>query len=115
MARTMLTVDQVRRNNAAQLTDQTPDTVNGNQFPNDGETELIVKNGSGGSINVTVTGVSCSHGRPLSQVTAVAAGKQAAIGPFDKDQFNQTSGADLGNVYVDFSVSASVVVNARKR
>jgi hypothetical protein len=114
MARTALAVQQVTRNSGSQLTEVAPDNVNGNVFPNDGNTELVVHNGSGGSINVTVTGVACSHGRPLSLVTAVAAGKRAVIGPFDQDQFNQKSGADLGNVYVDFSASTSVVANVRK-
>lgn len=90
------------------------DATNGMRFVNDGKTVLIVKNASAAAITVTVRSVPCSHGRLGDLIVTVPATTgEAVIGPFAKDLFDQQS-TDLGNVYVDFSASASVTVAAVK-
>jgi hypothetical protein len=74
-----------------------------------GKVRLWVMNGSGGSINVTVQTPATVRGLDVSElVVAVAAGQTALLGPFPKDVFGRTSGADQGRAYVDYSAVASV-------
>jgi hypothetical protein len=113
MARTAIAVQQVAKNSGAQLTSVTPDAVNGNILPNDGNTELIVHNGDASSKTVTITSVACSHGRTSNLAVPVAAGERAVIGPLEPGAWNQ-SGADAGKVYVDWSASTNVKVAARQ-
>lgn len=104
---------------AATVVKSTPDGVlladvaadaQGHKFLNDGRTKLVVKNGSGGSINVTVQ----SDGRTIdgitlgSKVVAVGAGERKAIGPFPRETYNKKSGADEGYVLFSFSSITSV-------
>lgn len=65
----------------------------GDVFPNDGATQLHVKNGSGSPITVTVTAVkACNQGTLHDSVTIITAGDEAFIGVFEKKRFNNTSG-----------------------
>lgn len=71
----------------------------GDVVPNDGNTFLHVKNGSGGSITVTVTPAvttvqSARHGTLTRANIAVAvpAGGERFIGPFAPEAFNNSSG-----------------------
>lgn len=65
----------------------------GDQFPNDGQTVIHVKNGSGGSINVTVASpTACSHGGTHPLVVAVGAGAEKVIGPFPMARHNDANG-----------------------
>lgn len=87
------------------------DNSNGNTFPNDGHTFLVVKNGSGGSLTVTVTGATTadrSFGATLSKTYSVANGATWLIGPFAVGAFNQSD----GTVYVDWSTGTSVTCGA---
>lgn len=78
-------------------------------FPNTGSVILHVKNGSGSSINVTVTdqtsvaptGASAFDG---DVVVAVAAGAEKYIGPFSPGRFNDAS----GSVHVAYSAITTV-------
>lgn len=73
----------------------------GDEFANDGNTFLHLKNGSGGSIDVTVDSVkNCNQGHDHNSVTAVGAGAEAMIGPFPKDRFND---ATTGRAAITYS------------
>lgn len=115
MPRTAITLQEVAKNNGAELTDVNANQPNGQLFENDGRTELVVHNGDASSRTCTVVGVACSHGRTASLAVAVAAGKRAVLGPFDKELFNQPSGADQGKVYVDWSASTPTTVKVHAR
>ena len=61
----------------------------GDEFPNDGKSMLHLKNGSGGTIVVTVDSlVACNQGSDHDSVTSIAAGAEAMVGPFDVTRFN---------------------------
>lgn len=65
--------------------------ANGDNFPNDGNTALVVNNGSGASINVTIPSPTlCSQGAQHDLVVAVGAGVQKSIGPFPQARFGAT-------------------------
>ncbi len=91
------------------------DGTNGNSFPNNRTTLLLVRNGSGGSINVTVAPVLTS--RPAdgqfpavtvaSIVKAVPAGETHDFGPFPSC-FNVAN----GKVTATFSSGTSVTAAA---
>jgi hypothetical protein len=108
MARTAIAIQSVGGNGGAQLTEVTPDAVNGSMFDNDGRTRLVVHNGDAASKTVTIRAVSCSHGRSVDVVQVVAAGARAVFGPFDQSLFNQPGPTDQGKVYVDWSASTNV-------
>lgn len=83
--------------------------------PTDERTELLVVNGGGGSINVTIVAQPASVPVPgygtvplASEVIAVAAGATKRIGPFPAAKFNDAS----GRVNVTYSGVTSVTVAA---
>lgn len=83
----------------------------GDSFVNDGRTYLHVKNGGGGSINVTVDSVrACDQGGDHDVVVAVGAGAEKVIGPLDPVRFNGAGGA----VAVSYSAVTTVTVAAVK-
>lgn len=83
----------------------------GDEFVNDGATVLHVKNGGGGSINVTVDSQTpCSQGFDHDVVVAVPAGAERLIGPFPQARFNDAN----GKAQVAYSGVTSVTVAARK-
>lgn len=90
------------------------DSTNNMMFVNDGDVHLHVKNASGASITVTHVSVPDPYGRLGDIITTVPAGAERIIPCVSPSLFNQTSGADAGNVYVNFSASASVTVGAFK-
>lgn len=70
---------------------------------------LIVNNGSGASITVTLSPGRTYRGYTISsEVVTVAAGVQSIIGPIDADPFEQLSGTDVGYCHVDYSAVTSV-------
>lgn len=75
---------------------------------------LMVKNASGGSINVTVETPETRVGLAVAdEVVAVANGATALIGPFAAATFVRPTGAsDAGTIYVDFSSVTSVTCAA---
>lgn len=82
----------------------------GDTFVNDGATFLHVKNGSAGSINVTVNSQrTCDQGFDHDEVVAVGAGAEKMIGPFRTDRFNDTT---TGAVAVSYSATTTVTVGA---
>jgi len=84
----------------------------GNMFDNDGDRILHVKNGSAGSVDVTIQSAAEVDGLAVSdQVVSIPAGEDRFIGRFKPSTYNRPSGAaDAGKVYVDYSASDSVTV-----
>jgi hypothetical protein len=77
---------------------------------------LHVKNGGGGSINVTIAAVNTSKEVPgygdltvSNMVVAVGAGAEAMIGPFPRAYINSS-----GNVAITYSGVTSVTIGAFK-
>lgn len=69
---------------------------------------VLVNNASGSSITVTlVTGATADDYAIADPTVAVPAGTIVAIGPFSQ-LFPQTSGADAGRVYLNYSAVTSV-------
>ena len=78
---------------------------------NNGKTLLHVKNDSGSSINVTITGANeCDQGFTHDATIAVADGAEAIIAPFVMSRFNNSD----GNILINFSASTSVTYAAYK-
>lgn len=68
-------------------------SAGGDQFLNDGNVLIYVKNGGGSSINVTVAAPGAPGGLTLTNpVVAVAAGAEKLLGPFDPKYFNSATG-----------------------
>ncbi len=81
----------------------------GDQFANDGDTFLHVKNGGGSSINVTIASpTACSHGGTHPLVVAVPNAGERLIGPFPKARHDDANGM----VQVTYSAVTSVTVAA---
>lgn len=107
MARTARTAVNAKTQPSATITPWTVDATNGEQFSYaGGANKLIVNNASASSMNVTVratTGSKLIDGTTVAdKVVAVAAGALVVINEASTEQQ-----AD-GNVYVDYSASASV-------
>lgn len=65
----------------------------GDVFPNDGNTMIIIENGSGGDITVTATTSKSIQGLAVADAAVVVtAGEERAIGLFDPALFNNSSG-----------------------
>lgn len=74
-----------------------------------GAVAVMVKNASGGSINVTAQTPATQAGLAVAEnIVPVAAGATELIGPFPKGTYGRTSGADEGRVYIDYSSQASI-------
>ena len=80
-------------------------------FVNDGRTFLVVKNGSGSSIDVTVNSVVlCNYGFDHDLTIAVPAGEERWIGSFPVGRFNSSE----GKVVVGYSSITTVTAAAVK-
>ena len=80
------------------------DAANGNQFQNDGRMFLLVKNGAGAPINVTITTPTTVDGLAVTDlVVVVTNGEQRMIGPFPPNLYNTS-----GYVYVDYSSGTTI-------
>lgn len=74
---------------------------------------LYVKNGGGGSINVTIQTPATFRGKAVAEtVVAVGAGVDKIIGGLDPASYKRPTAPDAGKVYVDFSGVTSVTVAA---
>jgi hypothetical protein len=81
------------------------DNANGEYIQNSGNEVLHVKNGSGGSINVTIVSNVIQNGLTLPNlIVAVGAGAEKFIGPFQPSTFSQSD----GTVNLNYSAGASV-------
>jgi hypothetical protein len=115
MARTVLTVQTIVKNTAAAITYAAADAVNNMQFLNDGNTQLLVKNGGSGPCTVTVHSVSDPYGRIGDLVLTVAADTDQTAPVLDPLIWNQQGAGEVNNVFVDFSEGSSVEVAAIRR
>lgn len=81
----------------------------GDSFDNDGRTFVHVKNGSAGSITVTVNSqTACNYGFDHDETVSVPAGGERLIGPFPKERFNDAD----GRVKLSYSAVTSLTVAA---
>jgi S-formylglutathione hydrolase FrmB len=113
MARTSIAVtDATAQPPTFILSNVAADAVNNNMFLNDGRTVLVVSNGSGGALTVTILSIADKYGRSDTVFTSFSlpAGATRFFGPFPQSVWNQV-GSDIGNVYVNPS-SASLGVSA---
>lgn len=79
----------------------------GDEFPNDGNAFLVVKNDGASDITVTIDSQKpCSYGYDHDITVTVPAGGEKWIGPFPQSRFNDTS----GRVQVSYSDVTSVTV-----
>lgn len=86
-------------------------SVDGDEFPNDGRTLFIVKNGGTTAITVTVNSQKkCDQGYDHDVVVNVGTSAEIVIGPLPTDRFNNTS----GRVNVTYSDVTNVTVAAVK-
>lgn len=73
------------------------DAPNGNSFQNTGVEKIIVTNGSGGALTVTV-GIPASarslQGLVTAKTYSIATGKTAILGPFDPSIFGTLATVD---------------------
>jgi hypothetical protein len=106
--RTSIALQATSKNAGVQVSTVAADSANGMQFPNDGQTELHIAQGTGARV-VTVRSVACSHGRSGDIVIALAANNQAHAGPFDPSLFNQPG---TGLVNVDFDAATNTTIGA---
>lgn len=112
----LLTVQQTAVNSGATLTANSATATTGDTFVNDGQTYLLVRNGSGSSITVTLTAVATSAqivgGGSVafaSPTVTVGAGANAVLGPFAPSLFNSS-----GIMTVICSAVTSVTVSPFK-
>lgn len=86
----------------------TAPTVDGDTI-DAGAVALMVVNGSGASINVTVQTPATQSGLAVAEnIVAVPASATKLIGPFPKGTYARPSAPDEGKVYVDYSAQTSV-------
>lgn len=86
----------------------------GDTFVNTGQEILVVKNGGGAGITVTITTPATVDGLAVADLTAtIAAGETRSIGPFPPSIYNDT-GVNGGNVSVGYSSVTSVTVAVLK-
>jgi len=107
MARTTITPQSISRTGLTH-TFAAADQPNGMQFLNvDTRAFLYVKNGGGGTINVTIPTPITVDDLAVSDLTVqLTTGVNKMFGPFPKEYYNQTDGM----VYVNFDVGTSVTI-----
>lgn len=110
MARTTLAAQDVLSTGLAPV--YSAANVDGHSIANSGKEILVVKNGGGTSINVTVQTAALVSGLAVAdQVVSVPAGGERMIGRLSTSAFNRAaSDTDPNTVYVDFSAITSVTV-----
>ncbi len=107
MARANLTVQDIVKTGVAPNF-VAADTGDGNQFVNDGDCFIEVKNTGGSPINVTVTSVGKLDGMDMEDlvVAVPATTGDRMIGPFAPTAWNNAGGL----VYVNVSAAATIAV-----
>ena|SRR3990167_3538091 len=105
MARTAVNYQQIVRTGLEQTYEAA--YVDGNKFSNDGRMFLIVKNGAGAPITVTVQTPGTVDGLAVAEQTiTVTNAEERMIGPFPPGIYNQSDGM----VYVDYSSVTTITV-----
>lgn len=106
MARTPLTVQNIVSSGLKPT--YSAANADGHSMPNDGKKDfVVVKNGGGGSINVTVPTTITVDGLTVTdRIVAVPAGEERWIGGLPPNYYNNPD----GTINVDFSGVSSVTV-----
>ena len=103
MARTTMSHQQIVRTGLEE-TYAAVDAANGNDFANDGRMFLLVKNGAGAPITVTIATPTTVDGNAVADLAVVVTNaEQRMIGPFPPNLYNTD-----GKVQVDYSSGTSV-------
>lgn len=104
MARTAISIVNVGNQGAVNgITFDTGDTANNMKFENDGNTVLLIDNGTASTANITVASVADEAGRTGDHSLAVAAGDTTIVGPLKRTWWNQPQSSDV-NVDLDQAV-----------
>jgi hypothetical protein len=83
--------------------------VAGDEFVNDGQTMLVVKNDGSGSITVTIASqVQCNQGFTHNTTVTIAAGAEKWIGPLEVTRYNDEN----SKVQITYSGVTDVTVGA---
>ena len=86
----------------------------GDVFPNTGQEILIIKNGGGSAVTLTVVTAATVDGLAVADLTAsIGAGETRALGPFPPSIYNDTL-VNGGNVSLTYSAVTSVTVAVLK-
>lgn len=116
MAYTKLNVQETTR--AGLNATYSPAVAGGHAFDNSsGKVLIIVKNGSGASVTLTIGGTATIDGRTLPALTvAVPAAGERIIGPFAKGLYNVVDSDTSQDeaVQVGYSATSSVTIAAIK-
>lgn len=108
--RTDIAVQQIVRT-GLEATYAAVDAANGNAFPNDGRCFLVVVNGAGAPINVTISTPGTVDGLAVADlVVAVTNAEKREIGPFPPNIYNQAD----GKVYVDYSSGVTITAAVKR-
>jgi len=108
MARTVIPVQPIPyQGSITDITYLAASVANGHSLVNDGRTFLVIKNGGAGVSTVTVDSVADQFGRVGDEVVAIAAGKDAVLGPFLPQIWNQ-AGSALVNIDLDVDTSVEI-------
>lgn len=114
MARKNLTIQDLGLFGAATPSLVTLTAADDVMFVNDGNTILLVDNGSATVINPTIVSVSDQFNRTGDITLAVNATSRGIFGPFTPAGFNQKTGTDIGKIFVNFDEDSNVKVVAIK-
>lgn len=89
---------------------ESADQSNGNSVANDGRTDLIITNGSGGNLTVTATMEANKHtaNNATTKTLTISNGDTGVMGPFPVKHYTTT-------LAIDWSTDTSVTVAAVKR
>lgn len=113
MAYTELTLIPVDLNGDIDPTFTAATLTDGNSFRNTGRELVYIKNGGGGTCNVTIpTPTVAGGGLAIEDKTyALLTGEEIVIGQLDPALFNQPpSSVDAGLCYIEYDVVTSVTV-----
>lgn len=85
--------------------------ADGNMFDNNGHVIFHVKNENAAALAVTVQTPFQQDGLDLAEGGgSVPASEERFFGPFSPQSYNQKSGTDIGKVYIDTDIQASVTI-----
>lgn len=113
MARTALPIQQIPRNGSiAGVSFTAADATNDHEFPNDGNTFLIVKNTDVAAQSVTVVSVPDEHGRTGDLTISVPANGGVAVTSVFRPAIWNQSGADAGKVFVNITTATGLSLAA---
>lgn len=89
--------------------------ADGEQFEGTSKEYAEIINAGGGACEVTVPTPASQDGQSLEDlVVSVPAGETRKIGPFPARSYNVQTGADAGQVYLDFDQVTSVTIGVFK-